>query len=831
VSGAIDGSRCGVLAPRFTRVAAIVGILAISTTCGDSTGTDAEPNSPPQLEAIPDITATAGQTQDVTLTATDADGDELTFSVLQNPGFLSITAGAQTGSTTTATLVVAPSSSTQGSFDVSIRVTDAQGATDDGGCHLEVGPPAPTKLFLRANDELSHEQTPKGAAMAYLDGSGSVAKWHGVLDGDLLGDDYGFTLWLDAGTSSGESGQFDVSLLLNHAGTVTELAQADFTVPYELGFVRYNRSVTGQQGGAPGDKITLRVEMEGVSRGGVLFGAGDADSHVLVPGATTVSPVPVHSVEVSPAAATVRRYETVALDPILLDASGDTVKGRDVAWTSSDRAVATVNGVGVVTGAGEGAATITATSEEKAGDGAIVVTAAPVASMAVVVPGYTTVYTQGTIQLTALATDTAGNLIIYPELTWTSADPEIASVDQAGLVTGVAVGTATIIGTSEVASDAVDITVIDAPVADWSNATEWVTFQGNASHTGHVEAILDPRVIREMWVTTVASGTELNPVTASEGSVFVSTGYGSQILVVIDSETGATKWSYDFGDINATNPPAVSDGKVYLTTGGHGDSFLWAFDATDGRIVFRSSYENQWSEYYAPVVADGTAYMAGGEFGGMYGFDAASGDELWFVSLNSYDEWTPAVSEGLVYAYTGEQLPSPSVLSAVDAATGAVVYEIPDPHFDWSGWSLNGTPVVGTSDDLLIIQKGRFGRLISFDLQARAVGWEHTGTFPGNVTVTPGTLYVINEGGVEARRESDGELDWAWVPPEGEPTRTMIATDNLLFVATSAATYAVDLGTRTAVWSYPAAGHLALSSQGILFIATPDGRLVAVGVK
>jgi outer membrane protein assembly factor BamB len=59
----------------------------------------------------------------------------------------------------------------------------------------------------------------------------------------------------------------------------------------------------------------------------------------------------------------------------------------------------------------------------------------------------------------------------------------------------------------------------------------------------------------------------------------------------------------------------------------------------------------------------------------------------------------------------------------------------------------------------------------------------------------------------------------------------MIATKNLLLVSTGSNTYAVDLASHTQAWAYPAGGQLALSAQGILFIAQSSGRLTAVSVR
>jgi len=50
-------------------------------------------------------------------------------------------------------------------------------------------------------------------------------------------------------------------------------------------------------------------------------------------------------------------------------------------------------------------------------------------------------------------------------------------------------------------------------------------------------------------------------------------------------------------------------------------------------------------------------------------------------------------------------------------------------------------------------------------------------------------------------------------------------------VSTAANTYAVDLASHAQVWTYPAGGQLALSAQGILFIAQSSGKLTAVSMR
>ena len=429
-----------------------------------------------------------------------------------------------------------------------------------------------------------------------------------------------------------------------------------------------------------------------------------------------------------------------------------------------------------------------------------------------------------TVQLSATVVDFHDNVIPDAVISWASAPASVATVSSTGLVTGVSPGMAVVTASSGGAF-ASDTITVRRPVADWSGAVEWTTYQGNASHTGYNPVSMDTRVFQELWSTTVSTAA-LNPVTAGDGKVFVTTNayFGVQEAKSLDARTGTPLWSRNFGNIHSVHPPAYANGTVYLQTGGHEDSFLWALDATSGSVRFQTAYLNQWSRYFAPVIVGSSVYVAGGYYGGMYAFNT-DGTQRWFATLNQYDQFTPAVSDGLVYAYTGSYQPK---LTVADAATGATAYEIADPGFVWDGWSMNTAPTLGGSSNVLATN-GR--RLISFNLQSRSIGYALTSNFRGQVSVANGVVYVVNGAQVEARNESDGSLQWSWAPPEGQPVGPMIVTKNLALVSTAANTYAVDLVSHSQVWAYPAGGHLTLSAQGILFIAQSSGRLTAVSVR
>src|SRR5207248_8832041 len=109
-------------------------------------------------------------------------------------------------------------------------------------------------------------------------------------------------------------------------------------------------------------------------------------------------------------------------------------------------------------------------------------------------------------------------------------------------------GSATIRATSEGKSDSTTIAALARPAADWSNATEWVTYQGNPSHTGYVDVTVDPVAFAPAWTVTIENAVALNPVTAGRGSVFGSphSDFGTEGMRRGHGRTGAMRWSQSF---------------------------------------------------------------------------------------------------------------------------------------------------------------------------------------------------------------------------------------------------------------------------------------------
>jgi uncharacterized protein YjdB len=160
------------------------------------------------------------------------------------------------------------------------------------------------------------------------------------------------------------------------------------------------------------------------------------------------------------------------------------VTGGSVVWSSSDPSIATVNALGSVTALRPGSVTITATCEGVSARLSLVVTQPPVASIQLSAAAIT-VSSGETSQLAAIARDSRGSTISGVSFAWSSSNPDIATVNSNGLVTGIAVGSATISVRADGASGSAAVTVVPVSTVNVgflnSLAVGVTVFQGSQS--------------------------------------------------------------------------------------------------------------------------------------------------------------------------------------------------------------------------------------------------------------------------------------------------------------------------------------------------------------
>ncbi|MFK3739957.1 PQQ-binding-like beta-propeller repeat protein [Massilia sp. TN1-12] len=361
-------------------------------------------------------------------------------------------------------------------------------------------------------------------------------------------------------------------------------------------------------------------------------------------------------------------------------------------------------------------------------------------------------------------------------------------------------------------------------------AGAWSTYQGNAGHTGYVAASIDVARFSRRWsVPAKVNGDwRYNSIAHDNGMVYVTRGAegGGSEVAAISEASGAVLWRVPLGSPHRANSPAAGNGQVYVaTTGQFDDAFFWILDQRTGALLSKTVLSTQWDAYLAPTVFGPDVYTESGLNGGMSKFSSASKAETWQTSMPQYDGWTPAVDASHAYAFMQGSL------IAVDTATGRDKWSVADPYYLSSGSSV---PVVLAGQHAYVIDHRT---LMAFDTGKRTLAWTVNGTMYGPPVLGEGVIYVLNGYGtvLEARAPADGSLLWS-SESLGSDIDTadvprMIATRNLAFVSNSSRTLAIDLATHKVVWRYPFGGDLSISSNGVLYISSTKGTLVAINLQ
>lgn len=338
----------------------------------------------------------------------------------------------------------------------------------------------------------------------------------------------------------------------------------------------------------------------------------------------------------------------------------------------------------------------------------------------------------------------------------------------------------------------------------------WTTYQGNSKHSGYIDINLTTSHFKSRWAKPIELAS-LKQGAAGDGYIFVN---NAGQLYALDARTGTTLWSQSLNtgthNLNNFNQPAYADGVVYVQTGGHGDAFLWAFNSADGRLLFKTPLDDQWSSFYAPTIVDGTVYIGGGYYGGIYAIDAKSGVQKWWQTLNQYDQFTPAISGDYVLAYTGDYAPK---LTVANKTTGNVMFEIADPDFQWNGWSMHLAPVVAGD----FVLANHYGRLVAFNLASKTLAWQLDAGFTGDPVTKGDIFYITNNGVIEARKLDDGSLVSS-IAGTSAFTGNLLLTNNLIFASDEQNTYAYQLDNGAKIWTLEKTRGALLMAEGALVI-------------
>ncbi|WP_310604661.1 Ig-like domain-containing protein [Anaerosporobacter sp.] len=193
------------------------------------------------------------------------------------------------------------------------------------------------------------------------------------------------------------------------------------------------------------EKTSTKVQLNVMDAGDTTITISARDGGAEFSFTVMATKTPVDTISLSNTVASIsygRKLQLVAT------VTPETATLYKVKWTSSDSSIATVDENGIVKGVGLGEATIIATSDDNPNLVATcVVTVTPVKVENIILNKETTALITGTSELLTVCVEPsdANN----QNVSWSSADTSIVTVNKVGRITGIATGTTQITATSE----------------------------------------------------------------------------------------------------------------------------------------------------------------------------------------------------------------------------------------------------------------------------------------------------------------------------------------------------------------------------------------------
>ena len=198
----------------------------------------------------------------------------------------------------------------------------------------------------------------------------------------------------------------------------------------------------------------------------VTASAGNVSENATVT-VTAEGPV-IGSIEVTPPVATLAVNGTEQFSATVRDQFNAVMTGVNVTWDSDDETVGTIDDAGLFTALAAGTATVTASAGNVSGTATVTVTGTaeePALAKVLVSPSAVTLEVDDARMFTVVAFDGFGRIVPDAEVTWTSSDPTVGTIDDTGLFTAVCNGTATVTATAGGVSGTATVTVnCDDPV-------------------------------------------------------------------------------------------------------------------------------------------------------------------------------------------------------------------------------------------------------------------------------------------------------------------------------------------------------------------------------
>lgn len=386
-----------------------------------------------------------------------------------------------------------------------------------------------------------------------------------------------------------------------------------------------------------------------------------------------------------------------------------------------------------------------------------------------------------------------------------------------------------------------------APIPSDGN---WSTLQGDPGHTGYVAASYATAKFADAW--TITTPKPPSDIAARPGSLFynVLQADGHIYTQAVSTASGASLWGFDLGGNNVyanSMPfaPAYANGRV-ASMGPNTTSSaapLQVINATTGGYISTVTYDAQFSTGSVLTPVGDELYFTSGYYGNVvFRANAATGDNIWRASdTTQYGGYvmqgeSVAVDQRYVYFFRVGSL-------LILTRDGRSAQSIQNPFFSQNFISYfgeyDGAPMLdGNGHIFTYADNYMFGKslpIIGFAINASKPMWRTSYSYTGQPAVHDGRIYAVRSAStiVDLIDVTTGLVtNSIAVGGSSNLTSNVVVSDSHLFVASATTTYAIELGSGSALpaWKTSYGGNLAITPDGYLIISTQTG-LHAVKLK
>ena len=518
------------------------------------------------------------------------------------------------------------------------------------------------------------------------------------------------------------------------SAAVGQTAQLTATAKDAAGTALVGRAITWASSNAAVATVSNTGVVSAVSMGSATISA--TANGVTGQTQFNTTAVTAASVTVSPSSPNATVGQQVQLIATVYDAAGTVLASRAPAWSSSNPAVATVSTTGLVTAVAKGNASISASVDGKSAAATLSVDTpppAPVASLTVTL-GSSNLNVGQSTQAVAVTRDAAGNVLTGRTITWSSAEPTLATVSSSGSVAAIAPGSVSIVATSEGISNSATLVVTNPAPAPVSTVT--LSASSTAMLVGQTQAIsviLRDAAGNSLSGRTIAwSSSNTAAINVSPSGQASAVGAGSAVVTATSEGKSGTLSLTVTAPATAPASVSVTAPTTRITVGQTVQATATALDAHGTALTGRTVTWSSSSPAIATVSASGLVTAVAG---GTTAINAAVEGVVGTLAITASTSTdvapvAPVASVRVTLAQSSIQMGQSTQATAValDASGNAI-------SAGSATWSSSNTSVAAVSASGLVSSVGTGQATIS----ATISGKSGSGTISVSAPVSGGT--------------------------------------------------------------------------------------------